>query len=76
MSTRIKGKSAINRKGIAQAVNNKTFLNNLSGGYRNGQGYYIINGQEVNSQKVEMMHPTKTIPMLIKGANPNKTQVY
>lgn len=71
MSNRIKGKTAINKLNIAQAVNNKVFLNNLTGGYRNGFSYYILNGIEVAASIVEALYPTKTIPKLIKGKNPN-----
>lgn len=71
MSNIIKGKTAINKLNIDQASKNKSFLNSLTGGYRNGFIYYIIEGREVSASIVESIYPTKTIPKLIKGKNPN-----
>jgi hypothetical protein len=75
MSNRIKGKSAINRLGIAQAVMNKCFLNSLTGGIKDGSGYYLLNGVEVPSNELERLYPTFTNPMLVKGKNPDTTRV-
>jgi hypothetical protein len=75
MSNRIKGKSAINKLGIASAVNNKCFLNSLTGGIKDGAGYYLVNGVEVPSNELERLYPTETSPMLVKGKNPNTTKI-
>jgi hypothetical protein len=75
MSNSRKGKSAINRLEIAQAVNNKCYLNSLTGGYKDGFSYYIVNGVKVPSNELERLYPTFTNPMLVKGKNPDTTRV-